>query len=623
MNNFKIKDITFYSFIYLILGLLITGGILYFSLTKIKNLNYQLSKLTLIQNDFLKMKINSENLLITIDLQNKRKEWKNSIKKFDERLKKQNFLNKEKIDKLWYSTQKEIFEIDNILNNELLSSTNLQQKPILALKGELFLSKDKSKQFNIINQLTKKIDFLIQYERLIFNEFNRIYKYEKIYIDEQITSTIYYTLFFIFFVIISILSFIAILNKKILNIETKLLNTQNILEKKILEIKESKILLQNIIDSVPAAIFWKGTDNKYLGVNKYFLNNAGFNDPSEMIGKTDYDMPWSNTQAKDFIKDDNLVIQKGKAKLQIEEELTQDDGNTINIITSKVPLRNSKNEILGILGIFMDITEMKKLEESLNKKDKLLTQQSKMASLGEMLENIAHQWRQPLSLILSATTGIKLKKEYCQLDDEFLLKSIENIISSVEHLNQTINDFRDYFKSDKMKRYFDLEKIIDKAIVLLQSRITNSLIEIKKDINFNDAYGLKNEFIQVIMNILSNAIDELEKKNIEKKIIIIETKKLDKCENLLKNDLSTFKCVQIKIYDNAGGIKEDIIENIFKLYFTTKGKDGTGIGLYMSKEMIEGHMKGTIEVSNKEFKYEKNNYKGAQFTITIPAEKYN
>ncbi|XOB61152.1 ATP-binding protein [Campylobacterota bacterium DY0563] len=622
MSDFKIKDITLYSFLYLIIGLLITSAILYFSLTKIKNLNNQIAQLSLIQNSFLQMKVNSENLLITSEVQHKKEEWIKSVKKFDNDLNNINFLNKNKIETLWYPTKKEINEIYNLLNNNFLSSFHLEQKPILALKGELFVLKDKNEQFNIINLLIKKIDFLTQYERLIFNEFKRVQKNEKAYINEQINTTIYYTIFFVFFTIVSILVIINVLNKKIFKIESELLDTQKNLEKKVIEIKESKKLIQNIIDSVPAAIFWKDTNNRYMGVNKYILNNAGLNSPSEMIGKTDYDMPWAKTQAKDYIEDDKKVIQSGESKLHIEEELTQEDGSTIHVLTSKVPLKNTKNEIIGVLGIFMDITEKKDLEESLNRKDKLLTQQSKMASLGEMLENIAHQWRQPLSLILSTSSGIKLKKEFGQLDDKFLLESIENINVAVEHLNQTIQDFRDYLKPEKMQRYFNLEKVIDKSLILLQSKIKNNLIEVEMNINAKDAYGFKNEFIQVLLNILNNAVEELEKQKTNK-LLVIETNELKNCKGLINDNICEFNCVQIKIYDNAGGIAEDIIENIFNLYFTTKGEKGTGIGLYMSKEMIKDHMKGSISVSNKEFSYKNDIYKGAEFIITIPSQKYD
>ncbi|WP_321311570.1 ATP-binding protein [Halarcobacter sp.] len=623
MSDFKIKEITFYSFLYLIIGLLITSVILYFSLTKIRNLNEQLSKLTLLQNSFLKMKVNSENLLITTDITNNKQIWLESVYNFNNDLKRYSFLNKHKIERLWYPTIKEINEIKDILSNQLLSTYNLQGKPILTLKGELFISENETEKFNIINQLIKKIIFLTQYENLIFKEFKRVEKNEKKYIDEQIKSTLYYSLFFIIFTILSILGVIGILNKKINRIEIELLKSQNNLEKNILEIKESKLLLQKIIDSVPAAIFWKDTKNRYLGVNKYILNNAGLNTPSDMIGKTDYEMPWEKEQAKNFIDDDNKIMKEGKEKLQIEEKLTQKDGNTINVITSKVPLRNSKNEVIGVLGIFMDITEKINLEDSLNRKDKLLTQQSKMASLGEMLENIAHQWRQPLSLILSTSTGIKIKKEYNQLNDEFLTVSIENIIHSVEHLNQTINDFRDYLKPDKKQRYFNIEKVIDKALILLQSRIKNNLLEIDKNMGCIDAYGYKNEFVQVLMNIINNSIDELEKKDIKDKIIRIETKELEKCETLVSDDVCKYKCAQIKISDNAGGIAQDIINDIFNIYFTTKGEKGTGIGLYMSKEMIEEHMNGSIKVSNEKINYKGKIYNGATFTITIPSQKYD
>lgn len=611
MSEFKIRDISFYNFLFLIFGLILISGILYLSLKKIKDLNDKISIVTTTQNSFLEMKVNSESLLQTTNFENRKNRWEKSIKKFDNDLKKLKTQRKESLLEIWNMAKERIKRINNLLDKEVLTAIYTDRKPLLVLENEL-IKKD-TKLYITISSLTKEIKSLIQDEIMMFQEFKKTYKLEKEDIDEQIYNTVYITTSLIIFILFTLIGLISIFTTKISRIEKKLINTQNRLSENLLEIKDAKILLQNIIDSIPAAIFWKDTKNRYLGVNKYILNNAGFKKQEEMIGKTDHEMPWKNEEAEVFIADDKDIIKNGEAKLQIEEEITQKNGSTRKVITSKVPLKNSKNEIIGILGIFMDITEKKEMEKMLTQKNQMLTQQSKMAALGEMLENIAHQWKQPLSLILSTTTGIKLKKEFNQLDDDFLFESIENIINSVEHMNQTMNDFRDYFQVDKAPRYFNFEKVVDKALLLVQSKLKNHSIEVIKNISAKDIYGLENEFIQVLMNILSNSIFILEKEESENRFIFIESKELKEPS----------KYIEIKIYDNAGGIQKEIIDKVFDAHFTTKGEEGTGIGLYMSEQIICNHMKGLIKASNKEFTYKNIECKGAEFTITIPSQKYD
>lgn len=399
MSELKIRDISFYSFIVLIAGLLLTSTVLFISLNKIKLLNNQLSVISKAKNSFLEVKINSENLLITKDLSESIKLWTISIKNFDRDFKSLSPLQKKRFDNLWYVSKKEIKEIKEILNHKILEPQNLHQKSLLMLKGEMFALKDRSEMFLVIDSLTKKMEFLFQYERFILEEFKQIDHKDKTYISKQITFTTYYSILFIVFILFLTIIVIYFMNKKVLKIEHKLVMAQKSLSESILELKNSRILLQNIIDSVPAAVFWKDKNNVYLGANKCFLSDAGCERQEEILGKSDRDMPWAKSEASKYIADDESVMNSGIAKLQIEETQTNLEGKIIKVLTSKVPLKNTKDEIIGILGIYIDITEKEKIAEELFQKDKLLAQQSKMASMGEMIENIAHQWRQPLSFI--------------------------------------------------------------------------------------------------------------------------------------------------------------------------------------------------------------------------------
>ena len=224
--------------------------------------------------------------------------------------------------------------------------------------------------------------------------------------------------------------------------------------------------------------------------------------------------------------------------------------------------------------------------------------------MGDMLENIAHQWRQPLSVITTSATAIQVEKELNTLNDKKLDDSINSIVNSAIHLSNTIDDFRSFYKNEAVATEFNLCEAIDKSLMLMSSKFKNREIEVIKKLEDINIVGFKNEMIQVFMNILSNAQDELQNINNQKRIIIIETK-------------HTQDHIEISFQDNAGGVPNDIIDNIFIQNFTTKAdQDGTGIGLFMSKNIIE-KLNGTLEVENKEFKIDDNLYIGAKFTVTL------
>ncbi len=241
-----------------------------------------------------------------------------------------------------------------------------------------------------------------------------------------------------------------------------------------------------------------------------------------------------------------------------------------------------------------------------SKQQDIISQQAKMAAMGEMISNIAHQWRQPLSTITTASTGMCVQKELGILNDKHFFEGIESINQSAQHLSHTIDDFRNFFHSSKEHVEFKLNRLFEKTLTLLEAQFKNRDIRIVKNIEEVTLKNLENEFIQVLMNLFNNARDELIKKERDQlKVILIDV--------YTKNSQ-----VIIEIKDNAGGIPSHILPRIFEPYFTTKHKaQGTGIGLYMSKEIIEKHMYGSIEVKNESFNYEGLEYIGAKFTITF------
>ena len=223
-----------------------------------------------------------------------------------------------------------------------------------------------------------------------------------------------------------------------------------------------------------------------------------------------------------------------------------------------------------------------------------------------MLGNIAHQWRQPLSVITTASTGMRLQKELEVLDDESFEQSITNITNSALYLSKTIDDFRNFFKTDKIETDFNIQDTFEKVFKLTNGQFSHNDITFDKNIEEIKLFGLENELIQALINILNNSKDAL--MEIEKpipRLIFINVHK----EN---------EKIIIKIKDNAGGIDEKIIDKVCEPYFTTKHQSkGTGIGLYMTSEIIKKHMNGTFKITNTEVNYENKIYKGLQTTIEV------
>jgi len=237
------------------------------------------------------------------------------------------------------------------------------------------------------------------------------------------------------------------------------------------------------------------------------------------------------------------------------------------------------------------------LIDNIKEKDDILIKQSKLATLGEMFENITHQWKQPLSVISMISSTIKLEKESGVLDDKSLDSLLNNVDVSVNHLSNTVDSFRDFLIRDNPKEYFKVSKIVDNTLKLLNSKIKYENIKINIDLDSTEIFNFKNDFIQVLMNIFTNAIHVLNSKD-DDKIINITFEKNSKYFTLI-------------ICDNGGGIKSEIINKIFEKYFSTKENDSTsGLGLYMSKKIIEDNMNGNLQVQSKE--------KEAIFKISLP-----
>jgi len=368
----------------------------------------------------------------------------------------------------------------------------------------------------------------------------------------------------------------------------------------IIELINRKAKLEDMIDK---HIIISTTNPKGVitSVSNAFCKISGYK-KSELIGKPHSiirhpDMP------KEIFKDMWDTIQSGQTWNGIVKNLKK-DGDFYIVDAHIEPIYDFKNKIKGYIAIRHDITDKEVLKEQIEKNEQQhqqLIHQSRLAQMGEMISMIAHQWRQPLTAISATSSTITLKATIDKLDNETAIKMASKITHYVNHLSSTIEDFRNFFKNNKTKIKISLEDLVNSTLDIIQVSIENKNIKVIKNIEGSyECNTYANEVKQVLLNLLKNAEDALLEQRPKDPTITIET----------PQDIESHKVV-IVIRDNAGGIPEHIIDKIFDPYFSTKhSKDGTGLGLYMSKTIIEKNCHGKLRVHNDN--------DGAVFTIELP-----
>ena len=352
------------------------------------------------------------------------------------------------------------------------------------------------------------------------------------------------------------------------------------------EVEEKNEELKLLFDvTMEAIIVFK--DDKIFDCNQITLDLFKIKSKNQLLKKDIYDL---NLNKK--------LLDKTQKK-PIETTIIREDKSSFSAL---INIKNTtiKSQFFRILTI-IDISDIKR-------KEALLAEQTKLAAMGEMIGNIAHQWRQPLNIISVISSGTRLKKDMDLLTDDILVDALKTISETTEHLSNTIDVFKDFLKENKEKSLFNLSQNIMNNISLIDTILNENEIEI--DLDLDDSiyiYNFANEFSQAFINILHNASDAIafKLKKGSLKIIKITTKQLD-------------GHATIEIADNAGGINSEIINKIFEPYFTTKHKfQGTGLGLYMTHKIIQESMKGKINVSNNTFTYKTQECFGALFKITL------
>ncbi len=347
------------------------------------------------------------------------------------------------------------------------------------------------------------------------------------------------------------------------------------------ELQKQNLKFEKMLTSAMEAIVLT-KESKIIDVNDAAVTMYGIKDKSFFIGKNMFD----------FITEDSKQTVQEKVKLEFsgkyEINFIRSDGSISPALIQSTKF-DDDTRIISII----DLTEIKR-------KEFLLSQSIKMAQMGEMIGNIAHQWRQPLSVITTAATGIKLKKDYGMLNDNELDELLCSINKNANYLSDTIEVFRNFIREKVELKKVVLQDRIDSALAIINTRLENKYIKLIKEVDRSKPLEVElvvGELSQVIINIINNSIDVLDE--------------VKKGEKWIKVSLSSNdKLAIITIEDNGGGIPEEILHKVFDPYFTTKHKSqGTGIGLYMSYDIIVNHMGGKL--------YATNTQQGAKFFIEL------
>ncbi len=445
---------------------------------------------------------------------------------------------------------------------------------------------------------------------------------------EFINSTaITFVVFFIFYVLIVIMILKHRKNQSILenlnrNLEKKIERRTADLKRSKDELENQKALFEALLENLPVPIFYKDRSGIYQGVNRAFEATYGIN-RSEIVGYTVFDIAPKDLANRYFIEDEELF--KNPNVAQIYEHLVKNkrSGDIKNVLFHKMTYRDSSGSVAGIVGAVTDITEYKRLENQLNElnislgkrveketsrrvqieKEKRaneleLIRQSRLAFMGEMISAITHQWQQPTTAIsFSAQSLYDIDYENEEIQNE-VERVVKVIVNQTEYMNETISDFRDFFKPSKKRvhfRVYDACKEVTKLFEI-QLRQSRTKLDIDKEESFR-AIGFPNEFKQVILIILNNSIDVFLEKEIKGEI---------KIEFEIGDERG-----KVIIEDNGGGIREELLpDKLFESYVSTKGTKGNGIGLHLAKTIIEEHMDGKI--------YAQNRNNGALFCVELP-----
>lgn len=351
-----------------------------------------------------------------------------------------------------------------------------------------------------------------------------------------------------------------------------------------------------LLDTIPNPLYYKNIEGKFLGCNLAFANLVNEH-RDQVIGKTAFDYFTYEVASKNTIVDKELL--KTFSTSTSEFTYYSASNQMKHIILNKAVYKNIDGSVGGIVCIMDDITERVQQKQ-------FLIQQSKLAEMGDMIAAIAHQWNEPLVELSALVQDIQTSYLLQELKDIEVNDFVKDSMVQIKYMSRTLNDFRNFLKPSTKKKLFSITKSLKDINEIIGKQVFYS--NIKMSFNYKNEneelliYGYENEFKQVLLNLINNAKNKI----IEKKLDINEK------GNIIINIQRSTNYNIIEIIDDAGKIDEDIIHSIFQPYFTTKS-NGTGLGLYMAKVIIEDKMRGTISVKNDE--------DNVIFTIKLPHKK--
>ena len=366
-------------------------------------------------------------------------------------------------------------------------------------------------------------------------------------------------------------------------------NITELRDKELQLIKQQKEL-QSIYDTTKDGLAIVDMETNFIKVNKAFCDITGLSE--EELLKTSSIALIGDENKEELVKSNiNEIILKGSVDNFERVYVAKNRGINITLSATLMPDKNH------ILLSMKDVT-----------KNKLFEEQSKLAAMGEMIGNIAHQWRQPLSVITTVSSNVKFHKEYDELKNYDVTSDMNTIMQQADYLSKTIDDFRNFIKNSKEINLISIKSVVEKTLSLIHAAMVNNCINVISNLNDDlEIEANENELIQSFINIINNAKDAENEnvKNSDDKLIFVETLKED--SNLI-----------VLIKDNGGGIPNTIMNRIFEPYFTTKHQSvGTGIGLSMTYKMLVERQHALINVYNEEYVYDNKKYKGACFKITF------
>jgi len=351
--------------------------------------------------------------------------------------------------------------------------------------------------------------------------------------------------------------------------------------------------LKTYLDTLSTCLVIIDSDMKIQFYNKAFLKALAISTKELLKIKSFTNLLSEDKEMFKYILIDLLE----KKKITRKELRLYKNNGEVSTFKSDFTLIPKSDEILISLE---DVTN------EIKNQDKVLITQSRMADLGEMLIDLTYQWRQPLTLISTSASFLKLEHELGTEQRQESIDVLSKIIESSTNLSNTLDDFKYYVEDNNNETTFSVNNSIEKVIMILANGIFENEIQIHRDFDEDvELKNIENSFMQVLVNILKNSIEALKDYSRQEKLILIST-------SIQKDTL------EITITDNAWGIEPEIISSVFDEFFTTKSEQGsTGLGLFLAKKIVNTKLKGTITVENKEFEYKNRNYKGASFTVSL------